>query len=112
MRLVHRFSKGYNKLENGKSSTSTLNLNERNFYIQSASLNGKPYTKCYISHSDILKGGELVFNMGPQPNKHGVDMRISETYISEFIITPVPSVYEGNHTFLDSTVSTHLCAHG
>ena len=100
------------KLENGKSFTiRALNLSEKNFYIQSASMNGKPYTKCYISHADIVKGGELVFNMGSQPNKAwGVGYGgFPETYISEYIITPVPSVYEGNHTFLDSTVVGLTC---
>ncbi|MDR2086466.1 MAG: GH92 family glycosyl hydrolase [Dysgonamonadaceae bacterium] len=33
-------------------------------YIQSVKLNGKPYDKSYISHSDIIKGGILEFKMG------------------------------------------------
>ena len=100
-------------LENGKSFTiRAVNVNEQNFYIQSASLNGKPYTRCYISHEDILKGGELKFNMGPQPNKawgsgYGA---FPDSYIAEYAITPVPSVYIGNHTFVDSTVVGLICA--
>lgn len=43
-------------------------LNENNIYIQSAKLNGKPYTKSYITHEDILKGGVLEFTMGQKPN--------------------------------------------
>lgn len=38
-------------------------------YIQSATLNGKPYNHCYIEHSDIINGGELHFVLGNQPNK-------------------------------------------
>ncbi len=38
-------------------------------YIQSAILNGKPYNRCYIEHSDIINGGELHFVLGSQPNK-------------------------------------------
>ncbi len=38
-------------------------------YIQSVRLNGQPYTKSYIRHSDIVRGGELVFLMGPEPNR-------------------------------------------
>jgi len=41
-----------------------------NFYIQSASLNGEPFTKTWISHDEIINGGTLVFKMGPEPNKN------------------------------------------
>ncbi len=100
-------------MENGKSLTiKAINLSDNNFYIQSASLNGRPHTKCYISHADILKGGELVFNMGPQPNKAwGAGYGgFPDSWISEYAITPVPSVYQGNHTFMDSTVVALSCA--
>lgn len=40
-----------------------------NLFIQSVELNGKPYGKSYITHSDIIAGGELTFVMGPEPNK-------------------------------------------
>ncbi len=45
------------------------NNSEKNKYIQSARLNGKPYNKTWISHKDIVKGGEIIFKMGPKPNK-------------------------------------------
>lgn len=45
-----------------------INLTEKNIYIQKASLNGKPYNSVLISHSDIMKGGKLVFDMGPKPS--------------------------------------------
>jgi len=32
-------------------------------------LNGKPYTKSWIHHDDIMKGSTLVFEMGTEPNK-------------------------------------------
>ncbi len=44
------------------------NNSKENIYIQSARLNGQPYEKTYITHKDILKGGELVFMMGNEPN--------------------------------------------
>jgi predicted alpha-1,2-mannosidase len=40
-----------------------------NKYIQSATLNGKPLQRFWLRHADIVSGGELVFRMGPQPNK-------------------------------------------
>lgn len=45
------------------------NLSKQNIYIQKVTLNGKDYTHTYIRHSDILKGGELVFYMGGKPSE-------------------------------------------
>ena len=45
------------------------NVSKKNKYIQSATLDGKPYNKTYITYQDIMQGGTLKFNMGPQPNK-------------------------------------------
>lgn len=38
-------------------------VSDRNCYVSRVLLNGKPYTKRYITHSDILSGGELTFVM-------------------------------------------------
>ena len=38
-------------------------------YIQSATLDGKPYDRCYIDHEDIVRGGELHLVLGNRPNK-------------------------------------------
>ena len=58
------------RTENGKKFTVKAEGNsERNIYIQSAELNGKPYPYAYIRHSDIVKGGTLRLTMGPQPNR-------------------------------------------
>jgi predicted alpha-1,2-mannosidase len=43
-------------------------VSDQNIYIQSASLNGKPYSKAYLEHADLMAGGKLVLQMGPQPN--------------------------------------------
>ncbi|MCD6010758.1 MAG: alpha,2-mannosidase [Flavipsychrobacter sp.] len=47
----------------------TVNNGPDNPYIQSVRLNGRPYTKTYIDHVTLMKGGALEFVMGPQPNK-------------------------------------------
>jgi len=39
-----------------------------NIYIQSATLNGRPWTKPWFSHADVADGARLTFVMGPQPN--------------------------------------------
>ena len=51
------------------------NNSNENLYIQSATLNGEAYTKSFITHKEILNGGELVFKMGNTPNpEFGADM--------------------------------------
>lgn len=57
-------------LPDGKTFTvKALNNPESNPYIQSVRLNGKPYTKAYITYDDIMAGGTLEFTMGPEPDK-------------------------------------------
>jgi len=54
----------------GKSFTIIARNNSpENVYIQSVELNGRPSTRSYITHRDIVAGGELAFTMGPEPNK-------------------------------------------
>ncbi|NLX41376.1 MAG: glycoside hydrolase family 92 protein [Bacteroidales bacterium] len=57
-------------LENGKTFTvKTENLSDKNVYVKSIKLNGKKYEKHFITHSDILEGGEMLFEMSNRPNK-------------------------------------------
>lgn len=58
------------KYAKGKSFTIIArNNSDKNIYLQSAKLNGKPYTKCWINHTEIASGGELELQMGAEPNK-------------------------------------------
>jgi len=53
----------------GKTFTvEAINNSAANIYIQSAELNGRPYTKSYILHRDLLAGGSLRLVMGDKPN--------------------------------------------
>jgi predicted alpha-1,2-mannosidase len=45
------------------------NNSAKNKYIQSVMINGKKRSKPVIKHSDLLSGGEIVFEMGSEPNK-------------------------------------------
>ncbi|MBK5720020.1 GH92 family glycosyl hydrolase [Dysgonomonas sp. Marseille-P4677] len=57
-------------LEDGKKFIIEANNNNKeNVYIQSASLNGNPLNKNYITYKDIANGGILRFEMGNLPNK-------------------------------------------
>jgi predicted alpha-1,2-mannosidase len=53
----------------GKTLTIEAPLtSDENIYIQSVTWNGRPHTKTWIAHADLIKGGRLVFTMGPKPN--------------------------------------------
>lgn len=52
-------------------SIITKDNSSENIYVQSAKLNGKPYTKSYIMFNDIKKGGVLELQMGNQPSSWG-----------------------------------------
>ncbi len=62
-------------LENGQSFTFRAHfLTSENKYIQTAMLNEQPLSRCYLRHFEMMAGGELVLEMGPQPNYlHWVD---------------------------------------
>ncbi|WP_430815762.1 GH92 family glycosyl hydrolase [Carboxylicivirga sp. RSCT41] len=62
-------------LEDGKQFIiKAKNASKKNIYVQSVTLNGKPWDKSYIRHNDIVNGGELIFKMGSRPSKSwGVD---------------------------------------
>lgn len=51
-------------LADGKTFTiKAEGLSKANKYVKSITLNGEPYTKNFISHADIVKGGTLVYQM-------------------------------------------------
>jgi predicted alpha-1,2-mannosidase len=45
------------------------NISMENIYIQSATLNGKELIRPWLTHSEIVNGGSVIFEMGPTPNK-------------------------------------------
>ncbi|RKS14470.1 GH92 family glycosyl hydrolase [Flavobacterium sp. 120] len=64
------FKKATIHLENGNTfEIGAKNNSKSNFYIQSASLNGKGYSNSFLNFDDIQKGGKLEFNLGDTPNK-------------------------------------------
>jgi predicted alpha-1,2-mannosidase len=59
------------QLQDGKQIEINANNNsEENKYIFSLDLNGKPYTKNWLSHQELLKGATLDFKMSSTPNKN------------------------------------------
>ncbi|MBQ6022716.1 MAG: GH92 family glycosyl hydrolase [Clostridia bacterium] len=51
-------------LENGKKlNVRAIDQSEKNIYVKSVTLNGKPLAEPYLTHAEIMNGGELVFTM-------------------------------------------------
>jgi predicted alpha-1,2-mannosidase len=71
------FKKTTLNLENGKKFVIEAPANDKNHvYIQAASLNGKDYSKNFLTHTDLLNGGVLKLEMSDKPNQQrglGVD---------------------------------------
>ena len=58
------------KLDNGKTMEIKADgVSDTNRYVKSVLLNGKPYSKTYITHDDLMAGGTLEFVMSSKPNK-------------------------------------------
>ena len=57
--------------ENREFTITAENNSDKNIYVQSATLNGLPYSKSYITFDDIMAGGELVLTMGDTPSDFG-----------------------------------------
>ncbi|HYH57224.1 MAG TPA: glycoside hydrolase domain-containing protein, partial [Anseongella sp.] len=57
------------KYGRGKTfSIEARNTSRKNIYVQKAVLNGKPLQSFWFNASELLKGGSLVLEMGPEPN--------------------------------------------
>ena len=59
-------------LDNGKTFEITAkNAGDKNIYIQSATLNGKPFNQCWFTQNEIINGGKFEFIMGNNPSDWG-----------------------------------------
>lgn len=47
---------------------TALNQGKKNIYVKSVTLNGVELDGCYITHEQLMGGGELVFNMSDKAN--------------------------------------------
>ena len=55
--------------DGGRFTIKTRNFSEANKYIQGARLNGKSLDRSWFTHDELMAGGTLVLDMGPEPNK-------------------------------------------
>lgn len=64
------FEKTTIDLESGQQFVITADhVNSENIYIQSATLNNQVLNRTFITHKELMNGGELHFVMGDKPNK-------------------------------------------
>jgi len=97
------FDKAIIHLENGKQFTiKTENNSKENRYIQSASLNGKPYFKSILMHQDIMKGGEIKFVMGAVPNKDWAVAKENRPYSEKYKSAATPRIIFDDISFLNT----------
>ena len=98
-----RFPEAIIHLENGKTFTIRANrVSNESYFIQSATLNGKAYTKSYFTHNDLANGGSLVFQMGPQPSTFGAT-QVPVSSITEDLIVTNPVIEGGNDMSFSGT---------
>ena len=75
------FKKATLHLENGQTLVIEAPENgEGRPYVESLLQDGTPYTKNYLRHADLLKGGELLFQMSDTPNLHRGTAREDRPY--------------------------------
>ncbi len=53
-------------------TVNAANNSRENVYVQSLTINGKPWTKTWVPHELIAKGATLDFVMGPVPRAGAV----------------------------------------
>jgi len=57
----------------GKFVILTRNNSPDNAYIQRAEFNGEPLKRFWFPHDDLVRGGNLMLELGPNPSRWGAD---------------------------------------
>ena len=66
------FSEARIKVSGGDFVVQANGTSAENLYVQSATLNGAALDVPWVEHADVVAGGTLVLEMGPQPAQWGV----------------------------------------
>jgi predicted alpha-1,2-mannosidase len=76
-------------LPNGRQFRITADhLSNQNTYVQQITLNGRPLTRSYLTHEEILAGGELHFVMNSTPNTIWATGKDARPYSQSTAATP------------------------
>jgi glycosyl hydrolase family 92 len=75
-------------------------------YIQRAALNGRPLDRTWIDHDTLLRGGELMVETGPRPERAWATgpHAAPRSRLDGPSIVPLPFVARGDRVFQDRTL--------
>lgn len=97
------FDKATIHLQNGKDFVINSKQGKNTPYVKALKLNNQDYAKTFITHNDIMQGGELTFFMTDKPNKDFGKAKQNRPYqkIEEKIEILPYLEYKGTGTFTD-----------
>lgn len=81
----------------------TQNGSSENVYVESVILNGEPLDRYYLTHNEVMAGGELVFRMTDEPMTFEIS-RLPASQISSIPLAVTPLISAGEMTFLDQKI--------
>ena len=98
------FGKAVIQMENGTFTINAESPSAENTYVQSASLNGVPWSKSWLTHDQIVNGGEWTVKLGSSPAPgFGTSVEdIPSQVLPGPEIVIVPAFRESVRTFRDS----------
>jgi predicted alpha-1,2-mannosidase len=106
------FNKVTLELDEGKTFVIKADsVSDNNIYIRSAILNGKPYDLAFLTHSEIMGGGELDLIMSDKPNKGwGTDNVGLSAMAPNHDVVPMPEIESSGELFYGSTQVSLRCS--
>jgi predicted alpha-1,2-mannosidase len=105
------FEKTVINLHNRNRLVIRANGPEVNPYIDKVLFNGKEISVNYITHSQLMQGGELEFILTPQPNlERGINFRDAPYSLTNQKFVSVPYVEQDLSLFADPVKCTLGCA--
>ena len=95
------------KLGNGKTLIITANNPDKNHYIKSLSFNGKPVDVNYLTHEQLMEGGELKFELASSPvtTRGTADASLPYSLTKNQKVS-VPYIAEDLYLFLNNSTVT------
>ncbi len=97
------------RLNTGDKEFVITNENTSQTYVDELLLDGTPYRKAFLTHRQILEGGEMQFSMQKKPNRAWF-IDFPEREIKNHEIVPVPFVKKGERSFEKKSHVALSCA--
>lgn len=75
------------------------------FYVQSASLNGEPFDRTWVTYDQLTAGGELAFVMGTDPSEWAADSVASSSLSDELpssVYDPISAISVSSREFREA----------